>query len=74
MLATTHFQGVKAFALSAEHARVAAVDFDPETFAPRSMSIAPSSSPSSRWSRGSKPSAAKNLSHAERSAPLLNAP
>lgn len=46
VLATTHFQSVKAFALSFPGARVAAVDFDPETFAPRyrliERSIAPS--------------------------------
>lgn len=46
VLATTHFQSVKAFALSYPGARVAAVDFDPETFAPRyrliERSIAPS--------------------------------
>lgn len=35
VLATTHFQSVKVAALSREGARVAAVDFDPETFAPR---------------------------------------
>ena len=35
ILATTHFQSVKVAALSREGARVAAVDFDPETFAPR---------------------------------------
>jgi DNA mismatch repair protein MutS2 len=35
VLATTHFQSVKAFALSRSGAQVAAVDFDPETFAPR---------------------------------------
>jgi len=46
VLATTHFQSVKAFALSCAGAQVAAVDFDPETFAPRYRlvyrSIAPS--------------------------------
>jgi len=46
VLATTHFQSVKAFALSFPGTRVAAVDFDPETFAPRyrliERSIAPS--------------------------------
>lgn len=46
VLATTHFQGVKAFALSAEHARVAAVDFDPETFAPRYRLVLGSVGPS----------------------------
>lgn len=35
VLATTHFQSVKAFALALPGAEVAAVDFDPETFAPR---------------------------------------
>jgi len=34
VLATTHFQSVKAFALSFPGAQVAAVDFDPDTFAP----------------------------------------
>jgi len=46
VLATTHFQGVKAFALSAPHARVAAVDFDPETFAPRYRLVVGSVGPS----------------------------
>jgi DNA mismatch repair protein MutS2 len=35
VLATTHFQSVKVFALAMPHARVAGVDFDPETFSPR---------------------------------------
>ena len=34
VLATTHFQAVKLFALNSAGAKVAAVDFDPETFAP----------------------------------------
>jgi DNA mismatch repair protein MutS2 len=46
VLATTHFQGVKAFALSAPHAIVAAVDFDPETFAPRYRLVPGSVGPS----------------------------
>lgn len=35
VLATTHFQTVKVFALNSEGATVATVDFDPETFSPR---------------------------------------
>ncbi len=35
VLATTHFQAVKVFALESERASVATVDFDPETFSPR---------------------------------------
>lgn len=35
VLATTHFQSVKVAALSRPYARVTAVDFDPDTFAPR---------------------------------------
>ena len=46
VLATTHFQSVKAFALSFPGARVAAVDFDPETFAPRYRLIDGSIAPS----------------------------
>ena len=46
VLATTHFQSVKAFALSFAGARVAAVDFDPETFAPRYRLIEGSIAPS----------------------------
>jgi DNA mismatch repair protein MutS2 len=34
VLATTHFQAVKLFALNQPGAQVAAVDFDPETFSP----------------------------------------
>ncbi len=46
VLATTHFQTVKAFALALPHARVAAVDFDPETFSPRYRLIYGSVGPS----------------------------
>jgi DNA mismatch repair protein MutS2 len=35
VLATTHFQSVKTFALALPSAAVAAVDFDPESFSPR---------------------------------------
>lgn len=35
VLATTHFQTVKVFALGADGATVATVDFDPDTFSPR---------------------------------------
>lgn len=35
VLATTHFQTVKVFALNAPNGQVATVDFDPETFSPR---------------------------------------
>lgn len=45
-LATTHFQSVKAFALSFAGAQVAAVDFDPGTFAPRYRLIYRSIAPS----------------------------
>jgi DNA mismatch repair protein MutS2 len=46
VLATTHFQSVKVAALSRPHARVAAVDFDPDTFAPRYSLIYDSVGPS----------------------------
>jgi len=46
VLATTHFQSVKAFALAYPGAQVAAVDFDPETFAPRYRLIYRSIAPS----------------------------
>lgn len=46
VLATTHFQSVKAFALARPGAEVAAVDFDPETFAPRYRLIYRSIAPS----------------------------
>ncbi|MBM4265121.1 MAG: endonuclease MutS2 [Deltaproteobacteria bacterium] len=46
VLATTHFQTVKVFALGAERATVAAVDFEPETFAPRYRLIYGSVGPS----------------------------
>jgi len=46
VLATTHFQTVKAFALALPHARVAGVDFDPETFSPRYRLIYGSVGPS----------------------------
>ncbi len=46
VLATTHFQGVKAAALAAANARVASVDFDPETFAPRYRLVMGSVGPS----------------------------
>lgn len=46
VLATTHFQSVKAFALAYPGAQVAAVDFDPDTFAPRYRLIYRSIAPS----------------------------
>jgi DNA mismatch repair protein MutS2 len=46
VLATTHFQSVKAFALARPGAQVAGVDFDPDTFAPRYRLIYRSVAPS----------------------------
>ena len=46
VLATTHFQTVKISALNSPAANVAAVDFDPETFAPRYRLIYGSVGPS----------------------------
>ena len=46
VLATTHFQTVKIFALNSGGATVAAVDFDPDTFSPRYRLIYGSIGPS----------------------------
>jgi DNA mismatch repair protein MutS2 len=46
VLATTHFQSVKTFALALEDAVVAAVDFEPETFSPRYRLVPGSVGPS----------------------------
>src|SRR5690606_20594111 len=46
VLATTHFQSVKTFALALPEASVAAVDFDPETFSPRYRLVPGSVDPS----------------------------
>jgi DNA mismatch repair protein MutS2 len=46
VLATTHFQSVKTFALALSNAEVAAVDFDPDTFSPRYRLVPGSVGPS----------------------------